>query len=73
MIVDDERFNIDVLLGFIMMLGIADKDERTDLAMNGEQAVEHMKRAIEEGEPHRYGLILMDCNMPFLDGYGATK
>ena len=42
-------------------------------AYNGEQAVKAVKTAIDECDPYRFSLILMDCNMPFLDGYEATK
>jgi len=43
---------------------------RIDLASNGLQAVEAVKKADQNGQT--YALILMDANMPHLDGYQAT-
>ncbi len=45
---------------------------RIDSAFNGEEAVEAvMQTATHEGSC--YSLILMDLNMPFMDGFEATK
>ena len=71
--VDDEKFNCDIVYGFLLILGFRNRMERTKFAFNGEQAVKFIKESIEANDPLRYSLILMDCNMPFLDGYEATK
>jgi PleD family two-component response regulator len=73
LVVDDEKFNCDIIFGFLMILGVKDRKENTKFAYNGEQAVNEIRRAFDEDDPFRYKLILMDCNMPFLDGYEATK
>ena len=73
LIVDDEKFNCDIIEGFLMILGFKDRDNKCVFAYNGEQAVNLIQESIEQNEPKRYSLILMDCNMPFLDGYEATK
>ena len=55
-------------------LGI-DSDHVCDKAINGRQAVEKVKQNIEENEEImcQYKLIFMDCNMPVMDGYEATR
>ena len=73
LIVDDERFNCDIIDGFLMILGFADRDNMREFAYNGEQAFNAVRKAMEEDDPYRYSLILMDCNMPFMDGYQATN
>ena len=45
------------------------------IAMNGKQAVQIITENIKDnkGQLCEYSLILMDCNMPILDGYEASK
>ena len=73
LIVDDERFNCDIIEGFLMVLGMKHSTSRVEACYNGEQAVRAIQNAVDEHEPYKFTLILMDCNMPFLDGYEATK
>ena len=44
------------------------------MAYNGREAVEKVKKSVEAHEGYECGfdLILMDCNMPFMDGYEST-
>jgi CheY-like chemotaxis protein len=71
--VDDEAFNILVIKGLMRVLGMKNIDSRVDCCYNGEQLVEHVQKAVDEGDPYRYSLILTDCMMPFMDGYEAVK
>ena len=70
LIVDDEIYNVEALKVMLTHIGI-DVERYCTVAMNGEQAVKEVKGAHIRGE--RFKLILMDCNMPFMDGYQATK
>lgn len=59
---EDNVINQKVLLGLLKESGI-----ELSIANDGEEALQQLKK---EGE---YDLILMDANMPVLDGYEATE
>jgi len=74
MIVDDEPFNIDALKIALQCATIErpgfNFSNRVDSASNGAKAVELLKSKYEAGFTYKF--ILMDCNMPRMDGYQAT-
>jgi CheY-like chemotaxis protein len=61
LIAEDNPVNQKVAIGFLDRLGI-----RADVAGNG-------REAIEMYEMLRHDLIFMDCQMPEVDGYAATR
>lgn len=61
LLAEDHPVNQDVFLATLEQLGFS-----ADLADNGEIAV---KRAKEK----KYDIIFMDCEMPIMDGYTATR
>lgn len=61
LIVDDNDMNIELVTEIMNYSGY-----KFDTAKNGIEAVKlHMD--------NKYSLILMDCNMPVMDGYEATN
>ncbi|TFW02374.1 EAL domain-containing protein [Oxalobacteraceae bacterium OM1] len=60
LVAEDNRTNQMVAAGMLAMNGC-----HCEFAGNGREAVEAARRA-------RFDLILMDCNMPEMDGYEAT-
>ncbi len=61
LVVDDNATNQAVARGMLAKLGV-----RTGIAGNGKEALETL-------ELLPYDLVLMDCQMPVMDGYEATQ
>jgi signal transduction histidine kinase/DNA-binding response OmpR family regulator len=61
LLVEDNPVNQEVALSMLVNLGC-----KADLAVNGLEALEAFSS-------NSYDLILMDCQMPELDGYAATR
>ena len=66
LLVEDIPFNQEVALMLLEEMGVT-----ADVANNGQEAVEKFKASLKQG--HGYNTILMDCQMPILDGYDATR
>ena len=64
LVVDDVEVNRILLTKILTTLGAV-----CDTAANGQEAVEKF----EASRPGAYDLIMMDVQMPVLDGYGATR
>ena len=65
LVVDDAKDNRVLLQHFLKRTGA-----RVDFAYDGQQAIQRVEAASAESDP--YELILMDMQMPVLDGYNAT-
>jgi len=63
LIVEDNGTNQAVIKGMLEKFGIT-----TDIANDGEDALKAMSR-----QGASYDLIIMDCQMPIMDGYTATQ
>lgn len=61
LVVDDIIANQYVAVGMLEQLGC-----KVDIAANGKEAVEATKL-------RKYDIVFMDCHMPVMDGYEATK
>lgn len=61
---EDNELNAEILTDLLELEGAT-----VDIAENGEEAV----KLFEAAEDGTYRVILMDVQMPVMDGYGATK
>ncbi|MBF0584359.1 MAG: response regulator [Magnetococcales bacterium] len=64
LIVDDQQANLVVTRG--MLINIGYRPEQIITAINGYEAIELVKE-------RAFDLILMDCQMPVMDGFAATS
>jgi len=66
MVVDDNPFNLMVACHIMEERGF-----RVKTALNGQEAINRAREHQETGEI--FTVILMDCQMPVMDGYEATR
>ncbi|TAQ86227.1 hypothetical protein B7494_g5445 [Chlorociboria aeruginascens] len=66
-IAEDNRINAKIAIQFLEKLGF----KHVDAYDNGLEAVQGLRKKANEGTP--YHIVLMDVQMPVLDGYEATK
>ena len=69
LVAEDNRVNQMVIQGILRKFGIT-----PTISNDGGEAIQEVKKCIENpAEHHPFDLILMDCEMPGVDGYRATQ
>ncbi|MFB8790127.1 MAG: PAS domain S-box protein [Potamolinea sp.] len=66
LVVEDTQINQKVVINQLKVLGYD-----ADCAVNGKDALDNLVLNIAKGSP--YDIVLMDCQMPVIDGYEATR
>jgi CheY-like chemotaxis protein/signal transduction histidine kinase len=61
LIADDDTISVKVITAMLLKM-----DVQPDIVSNGAQALRAM-------QTHAYDLVLMDCEMPVMDGFSATE
>ena len=67
LLVEDSPVNQAVAQGLLKELGLT----KIDVAFNGKEALVALRRSLTMDRP--YTLVLMDCQMPEMDGYTASR
>lgn len=74
MIVDDNFFNIDILKDVMRQVLKIDVDQDVVEAMDGEKAsIKYVQLHKMHDDNCPIEVILMDCDMPVMDGFQASK
>jgi PleD family two-component response regulator len=75
LIVDDEIFNLQALRVIFKYVCELPEDDLVVSARNGLEALEIIRKDLTYNKNcfSSFSLILMDCNMPVMDGYAATE
>ncbi|MGA1131909.1 MAG: response regulator, partial [Prochlorotrichaceae cyanobacterium] len=68
LLVEDSPVNQIVAKGLLKELGLT----QVDVAFNGQEALVALRRSLRS-EHQPYSLVLMDCQMPEMDGYMASR
>jgi len=71
LVADDNAINLKVALAMLAKLGY-----EAATAVNGSEAVDRVAASLRTGTgetPRRYAAILMDANMPVMDGFVASR
>jgi CheY-like chemotaxis protein len=75
LIVDDQHYNLDALKIIISAVKKKDVSNLCQVAYNGKDAFEQVQLNAASFKYKRmsFKVIFMDCNMPVMDGYEATR
>jgi two-component system sensor histidine kinase/response regulator len=68
LVVDDNAINREIAQGIINDLGL-----KCVTAENGSDALSKLETQSEDSDFNYFGVVLMDCQMPVMDGYTATE